>query len=178
MINENEYVISQLSPNNVLPPELLETGSGRYDWYITADKIFRSKVTGLENFAKIYGIKFQISKFSLLNGKKSSDSAMALQKVEVFLESGSHCAMIQGRMAKNAMIPKIIIKKISSSMGKIEILEEKEFSSCVIDEFSITGEIVSFSFHYLVCLDSYTDFHIDGTKYGNVANQVNIADKD
>jgi hypothetical protein len=75
-------------------------------------------------------------------------------------------------MAKNIIIPKIIVKKISSLMGNIEILETKEFSQCVIQSFSIRGEIVSFSFRYLSYSDSYVDFGEDGAKQGNVATEA------
>ena len=172
------YVIPQLSLSNVLPSELLNVDMNGCDWYISVDKIFSSDTEGLENFAKFYGVKFQISKISSQNRNGNLNSAVALQEVKIYIGSGSHCAMIQGRMAKSVMIPKIVIKKVSLLMGKIDILVEMEFSNCVIQSFSIVGEVVFFTFCYMSCYYSYTEFNEDGTERGSVADQVDSSADD
>jgi hypothetical protein len=60
-------------------------------------------------------------------------------------------------------------------MGKIETLETKEFSQCVIQSFSLVGEIVSFSFRYSSYADTYTDFDEDGSNLGTAATKIDLA---
>jgi hypothetical protein len=146
-----------------------------YDWYISADGIFGGNVNGFENFSKIFGIEFYISRFSLFDGKKSPDSAVSARDVKVYMGSGVHCAMIQGRLAKGIVIPKITVKKTAFLMEKIETLETKEFSQCVVQSFSISGDAVSFSFRYASYSDSYSSFDEKGVNKGKAAAKIDLA---
>ncbi|MDR1333610.1 MAG: hypothetical protein LBJ71_00115 [Holosporaceae bacterium] len=146
-----------------------------YNWYVSADKIFKSNVEGFTDFARILWIEFHVSRFSLFDGTKSSDTAVAAKDVKVYMISGPHCAMIQGRLAKGVVIPKITINKTAVLMGKIEIFEKKEFSQCVIQSFSVAGDVVSFSFRYSSYSDTYTDFDETGTNKGTAATQIDLA---
>ncbi|MDR1236010.1 MAG: hypothetical protein LBJ96_03305 [Holosporaceae bacterium] len=159
---------------NTLSKEIADKESSYY-WYISADKIFKSDVQGFTDFAQIFGIEFQISRFSLFDGSKSSDTAVAAKDVKVYMKSGIHCAMIQGRLAKGIVVPKVTIKKNAVLMGKMENLEAKEFSECVFQSFSVVGDVVSFSFRYSSYSDTYTDFDDAGTNKGTAATQVDLA---
>jgi hypothetical protein len=164
-----------LFSNNASFGKELNEGSANYNWYISADKIFGSDVEELEDFSKIFGIEFHISRFSLFDGAKSSDSAVSARDVKIYMGSGIHCAMIQGRLAKGIVISKITIKKATSLKGKFEILETKEFSQCVIQSFSIVGDTISFSFRYSSYSDSYSSFDLDGTSKGKAATKIDLA---
>jgi hypothetical protein len=155
-------------------PAALKKKSPSYNWYISADQIFRSNTEGLEKFSKFFGMEFRISRFSLFDGEKSFDSAVSAKNVKIYMGAGGHCAMIQGRLTKGIVIPKIIIKKTAVLMGKTEILETKEFSKCVIQSFLLIGEVVSFSFRYSSYADSYTDFNEDGTVRGTTASKIDL----
>jgi hypothetical protein len=159
---------------DILPEEISDKESA-YRWYISADKIFKSGVEEFNDFARIFGIEFLVSRFSLFDGSSSSDSAVAARDVKVYMKSGVHCAMIQGRLAKGIVIPKITIKKTTLLMGKIETLELKEFSQCVIQSFSIVGDMVSFSFRYSSYSDTYTDFDEKGINKGTAATKIDLA---
>ncbi|MDR2157829.1 MAG: hypothetical protein LBO02_00740 [Holosporaceae bacterium] len=161
--------------NNVAPQGSLNQNVSAYEWYISADKIFHSDVDGLEDFAKFFGMEFHISKFSLFDGIKSSDSAVLARDVKIFIGPGSHCAMIQGRLAKGVAIPKIIVKKTAVLIDKIEALETKEFFQCILQSFSTVGETNSFSFRYASYADNYTDFNEEGKKLGTVATKIDLA---
>ncbi|MDR0968830.1 MAG: hypothetical protein LBL99_04360 [Holosporaceae bacterium] len=153
----------------------LTEGSPKYDWFISADKIFSCETEGFEDYAKIFGIEFCVSRFSLFDGAKSSDSAVAARDLKVYMSSGTHCAMIQGRLAKGIVVSKITIKKAASIGGKFQTLETKEFSQCVVQTFSIVGDVVSFSFRYSSYSDAYASFNEDGTSKGTAATKVDLA---
>jgi hypothetical protein len=144
------------------------------EWFISADKIFGDDVEGLKDFTRFFKMEFCISRFSLFDGKKSTDSAVLAQDVKIHLPSGKHCAMIQSRLAKGTEISKITIMKTTSLTGKILTLEEKTFSKCVIQSFSYVGEVVSFSFRYSSYSDSYTDYNEDTSKKGTAASQIDL----
>lgn len=145
-----------------------------YMWLISADKIFASNITGFETYSRFLGVKYRISKFSLFDKTKISDSAVAAEDVEIYITPGRHCAMLQGRLAKCTVIPKITLKKIQSISGELAVLEEKEFSQCVIQSFQESLEIVTFSFRYASYSDSYTDYKEDGVKLGTAATKIDF----
>jgi hypothetical protein len=157
--------------------KLLDRGASanHYDWYISADKIFHSEIEALKDFSKILSMEFHIERFSLFDKAKVSDSAVLSRDVRIYMGSGKHCAMIQGRLAKGVVIPKITVKKTTTLMKKIETLETKEFSQCIVQSFSVVGDIVVFSFRYSSYSDSYTDFSEKGTKAGNAAVSIDLA---
>ncbi|MDR0632166.1 MAG: hypothetical protein LBF54_02945 [Holosporaceae bacterium] len=153
-------------------PESISLGSTDYDWWISADQIFKSDVEGLEDFARIFKMEFNVEKISKFKGSRSFDSTMAKQSVKIYMGSGVHCAMIQGRLAKGVVIPKITIKKTTTIMGKMETLEMQEFSQCVIMSFSVVGDVVSFPFQYFSCSYTYTEFKEDGSQSGTAVAEV------
>ena len=145
-----------------------------YNWYISADKIFKSRVKGLEEFSNFFGMEFNVSRFSVFDRKKSFDTAVLAENIKIYMSAGGHCAMIQGHLTKSIVIPKITIKKTTVLTGKIEILETKEFLKCVIQSFSLTGDIVFFSFSYSSYSDFYTDFNKDGTTRGTAGVKIDL----
>ena len=147
-----------------------------FDWYISADKIFACNVKGFEQYCKFYDLEFRIVRSSLFDKVKVADSAVMAEDVKIHMGPGRHCAMLQGRMAKGVVIPKITLKKTQYISGEIEVLETKEFSQCVIQSFERKGELVTFAFRYTSFSDSYTDFKEDGTKLGNAATKIDLAD--
>jgi hypothetical protein len=82
--------------------------------------------------------------------------------------------MIQGNMANGKEIAKISLKKVLSISAKVEPLEEKEFSKCIIQSFERKGEIAAFTFRYNSYSDSYQDFKKDGMKLGKSATKVDL----
>jgi hypothetical protein len=161
-------------PKDSATPAIPDENSTRYDLFISADKIFQSNVAGLEDFFKIFSMEFCVSRFSLFDGAKSSDAMVLAQDVKIHMSSGSHCAMIQGRLAKGVAIPKIIVKKVTL-LEKIECLETIEFSQCVAQSFSIVERGVLFSFRYSSYSYSYKDFKEDGTLRGSAAVAIDLA---
>jgi hypothetical protein len=155
--------------------ELPDKGSTTYEWYISADKIFKSKTEEFEDFSKISSMEFNIFRFSLFDEDKNFDSAVLAQDVKICMGSGSYCPMILDRLTKQSVIPKITIKRTASLMGKIETLETKEFSQCPIRSFSIIGETIYFSFRYSSYSDSYAKFAEDGSKSGTAAVKIDLA---
>lgn len=154
--------------NQIEKPELA------YIWLISADKIFESNIKGFETYSKFLGVKYRISKFSLFDKTKISDSAVTAEDVEIYITPGKHCAMLQGRLAKCTVIPKITLKKVQNISEKLEVLEEKVFSQCVIQSFQESLEIVTFSFRYASYSDSYTDYKEDGVRNGTAAIKIDF----
>ncbi|MDR2107359.1 MAG: hypothetical protein LBO73_02475 [Holosporaceae bacterium] len=146
----------------------------KYNWYISSDKVFSSKVDGMTDFAPISGIEFCVSRFSLFDGTASSDSAVAAQDVKVYMESGPHCAMIQSFLAKGEIVPSITVKKTVIMPEKIQPLEEKVFSGCVVQSFALQGEAISFSFRYSSYSDTYTALDDTGAVKGTAAVKVDL----
>jgi hypothetical protein len=144
-------------------------------WVISADKIFSSNLDGLKEFARFYDIDFAVSRFSLFDGAKSSDSAVCAKDVKIYMPPGRSCAMVQGYLANGKEIAKIIIKKVIPLEKKLETLEEKEFSKCIVQSFERRGDVAAFSFRYSSYSDAYTDFKEDNTKLGTSATKVNLA---
>ena len=169
-----------------------------FDWYISADKIFASNVKGFEDYCKFYDLEFRIARASQFdfsrrkddsnvdwelsmekegwfNKAKVTDSAVVAEDVKIHMGPGRHCAMLQGRMAKGVVIPKITLKKTQYISGEIAVLETKEFLKCVVQSFERKGELVTFSFRYVTISDSYTDYKEDGTKLGNAAAKIDLS---
>lgn len=143
-------------------------------WLISADKIFESDIEGFKEYAKFYFMEYSISKFSLFDGTKSSDSAVCAKDMKIYMPSTRFCAIIQGSLAAGKEISKIILKKIIITGGSIEVLEEKEFIKCIIQNFERKGEVSAFTFRYTAYSDSYQDFKTDGTKLGKAATKIDL----
>ncbi|MDR2766144.1 MAG: hypothetical protein LBB63_01625 [Holosporaceae bacterium] len=150
-----------------------------YVWLISADSIFKSNMKGYEEYSRFYGMEFSMSRVSLFDGEKTSDSAVSAKNVKIYIPTGTHCAMIQSRMAKKVVIPKISMKRIATLAERTETLEEKEFSQCIIHSFSRAfsdnREEISFTFSCLSFSDSYTSIKNDGTNGGKAAVKVDFA---
>ncbi|GHT91785.1 hypothetical protein FACS1894122_04710 [Alphaproteobacteria bacterium] len=144
-------------------------------WVISADKIFSSDIDGLKEFAMFWDIDFAVTRFSLFDGAKSSDSAVCAKDVRIYMPPGRSCAMLQGYLANGKEISKIKIKKVAPISGKLEALEEKEFSKCIVQSFERRGDMAAFGFRYSSYSDSYTDFKDDNTKLGTSATKVDLA---
>ena len=82
--------------------------------------------------------------------------------------------MIQGNLASGKEISKIILKKVEMKAGKLEAIEEKEFTKCIIQSFERKEEIASFTFRYIGYSDSYQDFDSDGKKSGKAATKIDL----
>ncbi|GHT97868.1 hypothetical protein FACS1894126_2690 [Alphaproteobacteria bacterium] len=144
-------------------------------WLISADKIFSSEIEGLKEFARFWDIDFAVTRFSLFDGAKSSDSAVCAKDVKIYMPPGRSCAMLQGYLANGKEISKITIKKVKPISGKFEALEEKEFSKCIVQSFERRGDMAAFGFRYSSYSDSYTDFKEDNSKLGTSATKVDLA---
>jgi hypothetical protein len=170
MENTNPFL-----PENTLFRQPFNKGSVKYGWFISSDKTFSSGVEGFEDFSPIAGMEFSISRFSLFDGTKSSDSAVSAQDVKIYMGSGMHCVFLQVFLSKGKILPSITVIKTIELNGKVQIMEKKEFSECVLQSFSLQGEQVSFSFRYASYSDTYTMFDPDdGTSLGSGAVKVNL----
>lgn len=154
---------------------IINKNSQQFNWLISADKIFSSNIENFQDYSKFLGLEFRINRFSLFDKVKVTDSAVNASDVKIYITPGRHCAMLQGRMSKGVVIPKITLKKTKSIEGKLEVLESKEFSKCTIQSFERLGEIVIFSFRYTSYSDTYTDFKDNGVKIGTAATNVDLA---
>ncbi len=148
--------------------------SDRFIWLISADKIFSSKIANFTNFARFYHIEYMIYKSFLYDQTKTAESSVYAKEVHVYMPSGSHCAMLEGRMAKSVIIPQITIQKVRNVSGKLSALEKKEFKQCVINSFGLRDSMIGFSFRYTSLNDSYTKFKADGSQEGSAAVQIDL----
>jgi hypothetical protein len=169
----SENFVTSFFPKNNIPDTHLQY-TDEFTWLISADNIFESEIEGFKDYAKFYSMEFSISKFSLFDGMKSSDSAVCAKDVKIYMPSTRFCAMIQGNLAVGKEISKIILKKITITGGSIEVLEEKEFTKCVIQQFERKGETSAFTFRYKAYSDSYQDFKSDGIKLGKAATKIDL----
>lgn len=146
----------------------------KFMWLISADKIFSSKITDYTDFAQLYHIEYMIYKSFLYDQTKTAESSVCAKEVHIYMPSGSHCAMIEGRMAKSVIIPQITINKVCLINGKNVTLEKKEFKQCVINSFGLRDSMIGFSFRYTSLSDSYTKYKLDGSQEGSAAVQVDL----
>lgn len=151
-----------------------ESKNQEFSWLISADKIFESKIKDYKDYARFFYMEFEISRFSLFDGKKSSDSAVCAKDVRIYLPPSRFCAVIQGNLASGKEISKIILKKVEMKSGKLEAIEEKEFTKCIIQSFERKEEMASFTFRYTGYSDTYQDFDSDGKKSGKAATKIDL----
>lgn len=152
-----------------------DTKSSNYTWLISADKVFSSDIEGFEEYARIHHIKYNIYRSFLFEETKTAESSVCAREVHIYMCPGSHCAMLEGRMAKNVIIPKVTIQKIMANRGTTSVLEKKEFKQCVISSFELQDDEINFSFRYRSFSDSYTDYKNGGEKKGSAAVQIDLA---
>lgn len=151
-----------------------EEGRDRFMWLISADKIFSSEITNFTNFAQLYHIEYMIYKSFLYDQTKTAESSVYAKEVHIYMPSGSHSAMLEGRMAKSTIIPQITIHKTCIIKGQNTTLEKKEFKQCVINSFGLKDNMIGFSFRYTLLSDSYVKFKKNGTQEGSVATQIDL----
>jgi hypothetical protein len=148
-----------------------------YEWLISAEKIFKSKIIGFVEFTTIIDLEFDVVQQQVKCTEKSTDPSIVLKRVKIFMTPGSHCAMLQGRMAKGIIIEKITLIKTATVNEKREIIESLEYSHCVIDTFAIYGNEAAFSFQYISCSYSYTEFKADGVRVGNATGKIGLSSR-
>jgi hypothetical protein len=149
-------------------------GKSKYEWFISADKIFSCEVEEFKEFSRFYGMEFEIYKFSTPEGEKTYDTSVCAKNVKVYIPNGSHCANIQNCLAQGKAIETITLRKVATISNKKQILEEKKFSNCFLQAFKRKEEVASFLFRYSSYKDEYTDFEEDGTKKGTAAVSVDL----
>ena len=164
-------MFTELAPNDV-KDDIDNLPS--YKWLISSDKIFSSKIEKFTNCAEFLYMEFQVARFGTFEGNKFAESIVSANDVKIYMRPGSYCAAIQGKMAAGTVISKITLQKIVSNFSAVVVLEEKTFSSCVIQSFSRIKETVCFSFRYASYSDSYTDYGGDGSKIGTSAVNVDV----
>ncbi len=157
-----------------------EESRDRFLWLRSADKIFSSKIQETKdkkeykNFAPLYHIEYMVYKSFLYDQTKTAESSVYAKEVHVYMPSGVHCAMLEGRMAKSMIIPQITIHKVRRINGVLTTLEKKEFKQCVINSFGLKDSMIGFSFRYTSLNDSYTKFKPDGSQEGSAAVQIDL----
>lgn len=151
-----------------------EGGVDEYLWIISADKIFKGAYKDFPDYAKINHISYMMYKSFLYNQTKTAESSVFAKEVHIYMPPGSHCAMLEGRMAKSVIIPTITLQKVIVIDKKYTVLEKKEFKQCVINAFGMQDHLIGFSFRYTSLNDSYTEFKIDGTQEGSAAVQIDF----
>ena len=145
-----------------------------YKWLVSADDIFSSEIANFKNFAELYHLEYIIYKSFLYDQTKTAEISVYAKEVHIYMPSGTHCAMLEGRMAKSTIIPQITIDKVCPINGKLSILEKKEFKQCVINAFGLKDNTIGFSFRYLSLNDSYNKFNSDHTSAGSASVQIDL----
>lgn len=148
----------------------------KFIWVISADKIFSSEIINYKDFAVIFNMEYSIKRFCICDGSKMSDTAVLSEDVIVRCRPGKHCPILLERLAKGTKIPKITAKKIFTIQEKMETIEEKEFSDCVVQSFKRHKEVVTFSFRSPSVSYKYNDFAEDGNKKGSAAVSIKLAE--
>lgn len=147
----------------------------KFTWLISADSIFESQIKGYEKFARFFYLDFSISKFSLFDGKKLSNSSIRAEDISVFLEPSRFCASIQSCLANGRKVSKIIMEKVEERSGKVEMVERIECEECYVQSFSRTKEIANFTFRCSSYSDSFQDFGTDGKNKGKAAVKIDLS---
>lgn len=143
-------------------------------WLISADKIFSSTIENFTNYAKLYHIEYHMYKSFLYDQTQTAENSVYAKEVHVYMPSGVHCAMLEGRMAKSIIIPQITIQKVGFLSKKIAVWEKKEFKKCVINAFGLKDNVIGFSFRYTSISDSYSKFKPNGSQEGSAAAQIDL----
>ncbi|MBR1734156.1 MAG: hypothetical protein IJ730_01700 [Alphaproteobacteria bacterium] len=151
-----------------------DTPETEHYWLISADKIFESELEDYKEFARFFSMEFEISRFSLFDGKKSSDSAVCAKDVKIYLPPSRFCAVLQSNLASGKEIEKIVLKKVGFIGEALQTIEEKEFTTCILQSFERRQEVASFTFRYKGYSDSYQDFKKDGSKSGKSATSIDL----
>lgn len=149
-------------------------------WLISADKIFPDEFTILTDksekvpCSQIYHLEFMIYKAFLYDQTKTAESSVYAREVHIYMPSGIHCAMLESRMAKATIIPKITIFKSCTINGTLNALEKKEFNNCVINAFGIKDDLIGFAFRYTSLKDFYIQYKSNGTKEGSATTDIDL----
>ena len=149
-------------------------------WLISSDKIFPDEFTILSDksekvpCSQLYHLEFMIYRSFLYDQTKTAESSVYAREVHVYMPSGIHCAMLESRMAKAVIIPKITIFKSCTINGTLCALEKKEFSNCVINAFGMKDDLVGFSFRYTSLKDFYVQYKSNGTKDGSASADIDF----
>lgn len=146
----------------------------KFSWLISADNIFESHIKGYEKFARFFYFDFLITRFSLFDKMKLSDSAIRAEDIKVYLEPSRFCASIQGCLASGRKISKVIMEKVKEKSGSVESVEKIECEECYVQSFFRTKDVASFTFRCLKYSDSYQDFGVDGKKQGKAAVKLDL----
>lgn len=146
-----------------------------YKWLISADKIFESSINGYKEYAPFISVEFSVSRFSLFNGKKSSDSTICAKDVKIKMLPSRFCAQIQENLASAKEVGKITLKRVGQINGALEAFETKEFEKCIIQSFERLEDVAVFTFRCIKYSDSYQDFKKDGTKSGNASTKLDLS---
>ena len=149
-------------------------------WLISADKIFPHEFTIFTDKSEkvpcfqLYHLEFMIYKAFLFDQTKTAESSVYAREVHVYMPSGIHCAMLESRMAKAIIIPKITIFKSCTINGDLCALEKKEFNNCVINAFGMKDDLMGFAFRYTSLKDFYIQYKPDGTKEGSASTDIDL----
>lgn len=147
--------------------------SDDYTWLISADKIFSGPITAFENFAEIYDLEFVVKEYSIVDGPKFADSLIQACDVIIEMPFGTHCPILQSRLAGRTVIKKLLINRVIKANKQPVPCEELVFEQVTIQSFMLNGKKVKFSFRYNSYSYSCTDLKIDGTKRGTTAVSIN-----
>lgn len=146
----------------------------KFVWLISADNIFESRIKGYEKYARFFYWDFSISKLSLFDEKRLSDSCIFAKDIKVYLEPSRFCASIQCYLTNGYKIPKLTMQKVITRSNIIEMKEKVECEECYIQSFERTREVACFSFRCTGYSDSYQDFGVDGKKLGKAATKISL----
>ncbi len=149
-------------------------------WLISADKIFPDQFTILTDkaekvpCAQLYHLNFMIYRSFLYDQTRTAESSVYAREVHAYMPSGIHCAMLESRMAKAAIIKTITIYKSCTIDGTLCALEKKEFNNCVINAFGIKDDLIGFAFRYTALKDFYVQYKPNGTKEGSASTDIDF----
>jgi len=163
--NENIFKHNELinNDNNIKLP-----------FYISADKIFSSKISDLTNFAQIYSMQYEIDEYCMADGVKFADSVIQAHDVKIIMQNGIHSVLIQKYLANRTVIKELIIKSAQKNNNKLSIIDEIKFNNVKIQSFAFDAVncLISFCFRYHTYSHAYTSYKTDGNKEGTTTMSV------
>ncbi|MBQ3564984.1 MAG: hypothetical protein IJA14_02420 [Alphaproteobacteria bacterium] len=168
------FSFSEFSESNYGANVTHEENKSNFLWLISADKIFSSELDKFKDYAPISNLKFHLKRTCVFEESKLAENSICAKDISVYMPSGTHCAMLIGRMSKSVILKKIIIKKVQMINKELLVRETKEFGNCVITSFEEYNEGVVFSFRCQSLSNTYQDIGKKGEKTGQAAVQLNL----
>jgi hypothetical protein len=100
------------------------------------------------------------------SGQLSGDGKIISINPMVLMKYGDWAPVLQQLMWEGKKIDQIIIKRVISIRQTLEVIQETDFSNCLINTFKQEGDTIRFSFCYVNVTDLSRVFSNDGDLLG------------